>query len=60
MSGADDGEWAVSLDDLESDDGDDGAPLGPPIEPESPSPENVLFFVVGALLALGTFALLLG
>jgi len=66
----DEEEWRFSLEDLESGDADGsesgdgeaagplGGPAFPPIEPESPSAENVLFFLLGALVALGVFALL--
>ncbi|GGM67925.1 hypothetical protein J2752_002146 [Halarchaeum rubridurum] len=55
----DDGEWRFGVDEV----GEDGAvaqePESPPVEPGSPSAENVAFFVVGVALAVGTFALLL-
>ncbi|WP_435098087.1 DUF7312 domain-containing protein [Halarchaeum sp. P4] len=58
--GDDDGEWRFSLEDLENGGvADDEAAGPPPVEPGSPSAENVLFFLLGALGAVGVFALLL-
>lgn len=52
----DDGEWRFSVDDVGPDgiveDSPDGADALP-IEPESPNPENVVFVLLGVLLAVG-------
>ncbi|QLC33821.1 hypothetical protein EFA46_006280 [Halarchaeum sp. CBA1220] len=55
----DDGEWRFSLADLEEDAEDGPAVEARPVEPGSPSAENVAFFLLGALGAVGVFALLL-
>ncbi|GAA0305018.1 DUF7312 domain-containing protein [Halarchaeum salinum] len=61
LDDADDGgEWRFAIDEV----GEDGVvepdkSSSPPIEPGSPSVENVAFFVVGIALAVGVFALLL-
>lgn len=47
----DDREWAVTLEDLEGDDGD-GRPAPEPIEPESPSAESVAFVLLGVALTM--------
>ncbi|KAB1196971.1 MULTISPECIES: hypothetical protein [Haloferax] len=52
----DEGEWRFSIDDVGPDGIVDNSPDGPealPIEPESPNPENVVFVVLGVLLAVG-------
>lgn len=46
-----DGEWAVSLEDLEED-GEATVHEAEPIEPESPTLEGVAFVVLGVLLTL--------
>ncbi|GGL32017.1 hypothetical protein GCM10009037_14570 [Halarchaeum grantii] len=55
----DDGEWRFSLADLEEDAEEDPVAEARPVEPGSPSAENVAFFLLGALGAVGVFALLL-
>lgn len=57
---ADGEEWKFSLEDLEDDEdeGDDGA--GRRLEPGSPNPENVLFVVLGMLIALFVIARAIG
>jgi len=57
---AGDAQWRFGIDEV----GEDGVvdserPERSPVEPGSPSLENVAFFVVGIALAVGVFALLL-
>jgi hypothetical protein len=50
---ADDGEWRFDVDEV----GDDAEETEPePLEPQSISAENVLFFALGVLFALGVVA----
>ncbi|GAD51916.1 hypothetical protein MBEHAL_0676 [Halarchaeum acidiphilum MH1-52-1] len=57
-SGDDDGEWRFGVDEV----GEDGVVRetpDQPVERGSPSAENVVFFLLGAAIAVGVFALLL-
>ncbi len=55
-SGPDETEWEFAVDEV----GEDAKPVQDPIEPQSPSAENVAFVLVGVLLAIAIVLVTIG